>query len=100
MKFLQICGIILYFLQILLPFSSLYCCLGQNSAIADTPPQLSPDIKMAPPQPPSGETKVSPGGGNSSESDLAGVQHMASVPPSPSGKKSFFKKNIEDGMDK
>ncbi|XP_037781346.1 LOW QUALITY PROTEIN: protein capicua homolog [Penaeus monodon] len=73
---------------------------GQNSAIADTPPQLSPDIKMAPPQPPSGETKVSPGGGNSSESDLAGVQHMASVPPSPSGKKSFFKKNIEDGMDK
>ncbi|KAK8742719.1 hypothetical protein OTU49_001641, partial [Cherax quadricarinatus] len=79
---------------------------GQITAIGDTPPQLSPDNKMAPPQHPSGETKVSPGGCNSCDGDSAllattgGNQQMTSVPPSPNEKKSFFKKNIEDGMDK
>lgn len=68
------------------------------SAIADTPPQLSPDTKMAPPQHPCGETKVSPGASTPSEGDASNQQ--TPVPPSPSEKKSFFKKNIEDGMDK
>ncbi|KAG0720318.1 putative transcription factor capicua [Chionoecetes opilio] len=71
---------------------------GPMSAIADTPPQLSPDTMMAPPQHPCGETKVSPGRSTPSEGDASNQQ--TPVPPSPSEKKSFFKKNIEDGMDK
>lgn len=79
---------------------------GQSSAIGDTPPQLSPDVKMAPPQQPSSETKVSSGGSNICDGDSStpastvGSQQMTSVPPSPNEKKCFFKKNIEDGMDK
>lgn len=79
---------------------------GQTSTIGDTLPQLSPDIKMAPPQQPSCETKVPSGGSNGSEGDCStpastgGNQQMTSVPPSPNEKKCFFKKNIEDGMDK
>lgn len=71
---------------------------GPVSAIADTPPQLSPDTKMAPPQHPCGETKVSPGANTPCEGDTSNQQ--TPVPPSPNEKKSFFKKNIEDGMDK
>lgn len=79
---------------------------GQASVGSDTTQEQSPGVKMAPPQhPPNLEMKVSPSCSNSSEGDCLtpasiGGSQGASVPPSPSGKKSFFKKNIEDGMDK
>lgn len=61
--------------------------LGQSASQDEDGPQSPPDSKMGPPL---------------CEAGLSAPlhSHSLSVPPSPSAKKSFFKKNVEDGMDK
>lgn len=82
---------------------------GQSALASEQLPNQCLDGSMAPPRTP--DVKVSPGANNNNNSintnNLEGdvstpgyTPNTPSVPPSPSGKKSFFKKNIEDGMDK
>ena len=61
------------------------------------------ETDMAPPRTPTREQKVFSGGesdGTPPSGRCASAPRTPNVPPSPGAKKSFFKKNIEDGMDK